>query len=139
MAVSIKYSVIHSKEQYHEYEKTLEELLPHGPNDQETLREIELLTLLLKTYEAKTGIVSSKEMNGLEAIQYIMDSEELNGAALAKKLDVSRAYISDILNSKRSISKEMARKISQLFGYPLEILLRPYPVSRDNVKKEKVS
>lgn len=138
MAISIKYSVIHSKEQYHEYEKTLEELLPHGHN-QETLREIELLTLLLKTYEAKTGITKSAEMNALDALRYIMDSEELNGAALAKKLDVSRAYISDILNSKRSISKEMARKISQLFGYPLEILLRPYPISRDNVKKEKVS
>lgn len=139
MATTIKYGVIHSAEQYQAYEKALEELLSDDPDNPEILREIELLTLLLKTYEVETGIVSSKEMNGLEAIQYIMDSEELNGASLAKKLDVSRAYISDILNSKRSISKEMARKISQRFGYPLEILLRPYPISRDNVKKEKVS
>lgn len=139
MSTILKYGVIHSAEQYQAYEKALEELLSDGSDNPELLREIELLTLLLKTYEVETGIVSAKEINGLEAIQYIMDSEDLNGAALAKKLDVSRAYISDILNSKRAISKEMARKISQLFGYPLEILLRPYPINRDKAKKEKVS
>ncbi|MGQ3013454.1 MAG: helix-turn-helix domain-containing protein [Flavobacteriales bacterium] len=137
MTNTIKYSVIHSEEQYTEYGKVLEELLSDDPQDPEILLEIELLTLLLKTYEAETGIVHSEEMNGLDALQYIMESESINGAALAKKLDVSRAYISDILHSKRAISKEMARKISLLFGYPLEILLRPYPISRDNVKKEK--
>ena len=139
MIASIKYGVIHSQAQYDEYEKALETLLFSVHKDEDTSREIELLTLLLKTYELEKKMVSSNEINGLEAIQYIMESEDLNGSALAKKLEVSRAYISDILNSKRAISKEMARKISQLFGYPLEILLRPYPISRDNVKKEKAS
>jgi len=139
MIASIKYGVIHSQAQYDEYEKALETLLFSVHKDKDTSREIELLTLLLKTYELEKKMVSSNEINGLEAIQYIMESEDLNGSALAKKLEVSRAYISDILNSKRAISKEMARKISQLFGYPLEILLRPYPISRDNVKKEKAS
>ena len=50
MATTIKYGVIHSAEQYQAYEKALEELLSDGADNPEILREIELLTLLLKTY-----------------------------------------------------------------------------------------
>jgi len=46
--------------------------------------------------------------------------DNLTQSQLGDKLGVSKQYISDMENGRRSIGKEMAKRLSSLFGCPIE-------------------
>jgi HTH-type transcriptional regulator/antitoxin HigA len=60
-----------------------------------------------------------------------MAERNIKPVELAALLDTSRGNISDILNYKKSLSKEMIRKLSQLFKLQQEAFNRPYTLSRN--------
>lgn len=120
---ALKYKVVKSEEQYKEYCAELEELL--GQANNETLQdEIDLLTLLIEKYDEEHNTFSSADPIGL--LRSFMQSHHLKPQDMAGILGISKGYVSDILNYKKGLSKEVIRKLSGYFKVRQEAFNRPY-------------
>lgn len=117
----LKYSVIKDKTQYDAYCNTLEKLLD---NDLHNTEEIELLTLLITHYDAANN--SFMEMEPITLMKSFMKDHGLKPKDLVNHLGISKGYVSDILNYKKGLSKEVIRKLSHLFNVSQEAFNRPY-------------
>lgn len=56
-------------------------------------------------------------------LQEIMIVHQLKPLEMAKRLKVSKSYFSMLLNGERPISKNIALKLNNEFGVPLEVSL----------------
>ncbi|HEX6915986.1 MAG TPA: transcriptional regulator, partial [Chitinophagaceae bacterium] len=65
-ATTLKYTVIKNKTQYKQYCKTLEDLLDSGAKTRELSNEIELLSLLIETWDEQHN-----SFNELDPVQLI--------------------------------------------------------------------
>ena len=93
-----------------------------------------VLRILQDEFGGKLTVTPDKAETGLESVfdsaeykafksrvtpaDYIRTYRENAGMAqadLAKKLNVSRSYICDVEHNRRTISKEFAKKVSQIF------------------------
>lgn len=118
---TLKYRVIKSKAQYDAYCKTLEELLDNNPDSTE---EVELLTLLITHYDAGTN--SFAEKDPIELLKSFMRDHGLKPKDLVGYLGISKGYVSDILNYKKGLSKEVIRRLADRFSVSQEAFNRPY-------------
>jgi len=118
---TLKYSVIKDKAQYDTYCKELETLLEGDPVNYE---EVELLTLLIEHYDATNN--SFKEMDPIELLKSLMKDHDMRPKDLVNYLGISKGYISDILNYKKGLSKEVIRKLASRFNLSQEAFNRPY-------------
>lgn len=118
---TLKYSVIKDKEQYDTYCKALETLLESRPANSE---EMELLTLLIEHYDAENP--SFAEMDPIELLKSFMHDHALKPKDLVSYLGLSKGYVSDILNYKKGLSKEVIRKLASRFNVSQEAFNRPY-------------
>lgn len=50
----------------------------------------------------------------------------MKGKDLVDLLDISKGYVSDILNYKKGLSKEVIRKLAEFFKVSQEAFNRPY-------------
>ena len=72
-----------------------------------------------------------------------MNEHKMQAKDLVDLLGISKGYVSDILNYKKSLSKEVIRKLAEKFNLKQEALNRPYellqPVNlKTPPKKRKV-
>lgn len=118
---SLKYSVIKDRVQYDTYCKTLEALLENSAADTE---EVELLTLLIEHYDATHQ--SIVEMDPIQLLKSFMQDQGLKAKDLVEFLGISKGYVSEILNYKKGLSKEVIRKLSGRFNVSQEAFNRPY-------------
>ncbi|NGF56053.1 transcriptional regulator [Parapedobacter sp. SGR-10] len=118
---TLQYSVIKDKVQYDSYCKKLEALLDGDSVDTE---EVELLTLLIEHYDALNS--NFNEMDPIELLKSLMKDHGLKSKDLAISLEVSKGCISDILNYKKGLSKEVIRKLANRFAISQEAFNRPY-------------
>src|SRR5690606_16838377 len=118
---ALKYSVIKDKAQYDNYCKVLADLLQSEPTSTD---EVELLTLLIEHYDAANN--GFAEMDPIELLKSTMKDHGLRAKDLATFLGVSKAYVSDILNYKKGLSKEVVRKLANRFNLAQEAFNRPY-------------
>jgi len=118
---TLKYSVIKDGAQYEAYCKALEVLLSRDPTNTE---EVELLTLLIEHYDATHE--SFAEMDPVQLIKSFMRDHGLKAKDLVEFLGISKGYVSDILNYKKGLSKEVIRKLSGRFNVSQEAFNRPY-------------
>jgi HTH-type transcriptional regulator / antitoxin HigA len=83
----------------------------------------EVLADLIEAYEARHWAI--EHADAVELIQYRM---ELGGYQAKDLADVlgSKSRASEILNRKRAITLEMARKLHAAWGIPAEALIQPY-------------
>ena len=81
--------------------------------------ELELLTLLVTTYEDAQFPVEVPD--AVTAIKFIMDQRGYGQKDLAALMGKSRA--SEVLNRKRDISLNQARRLHKEWGVPAEALL----------------
>lgn len=65
-----------------------------------------------------------------------MDDHHLTATALADILGVSKGYVSDILNYKKGLSKDVIRKLAEHFKVRQDAFNRPYPLN--NVMKNSL-
>lgn len=121
---ALKYSVIKNKVQYDAYCKALEELLD---SDSVNTEEMELLTLLIEHYDAANNSVT--EMDPIELLKSLMKDHGLKSKDLVGYLGISKGYVSDILNYKKGLSKEVIRKLASRFHVSQEAFNRPYKLS----------
>lgn len=121
--MSLKYKVIKDRAQYDEYCNVLEILLElkQTPAIED---EIELLTLLIHSYDEQNNIFT--ELDPITLLRSFMTEHRLKSADLVIILGISKGYVSDILNYKKGLSKEVVRKLSSHFKVRQEAFNRPY-------------
>ena len=121
---TLKYKVITSKAQYKEYSSTLEELVFSGAKDRNTKDEIALLTLLIEKWDAERNTFD--DLDPVQLLRSIMDEYGMKAKDLVDILDISKGYVSDILNYKKGLSKDVIRKLAEHFKVTQEAFNRPY-------------
>jgi len=120
----LKYKVIKAKRQYQEYCKRLESLVENLDGNKSLQEEIDLLTLLIEKYDDEHN--SFNELDPIQFLHSVMRDHELKAIDLADLLNVSKGYVSDILNYKKGLSKEVIRKLADHFKVKQEAFNRPY-------------
>jgi HTH-type transcriptional regulator/antitoxin HigA len=121
---SLKYKVIKSQEQYNEYCKILEELVFSSQEYGEFDDEIELLTFLIEKWDEQQN--SFEEVDPVELLRSLMKEHHLRAKELVGILGVSKGLVSDILNYKKGLSKEIIRSLASYFKVSQEAFNRPY-------------
>lgn len=130
--MSLKYRKIKTEKQYKEYSQALKQLLLSGKTDRETEDEIELLTLLIDTYQDETSKL--KEVDPVQLVKYLMKENNLTQADLTGILGISKSYLSEILNYKKGLSKDIIRKLATHFKLSQEVFNREYKLRQELVK-----
>ena len=124
LMASLKYKVIKSKSQYKEYTNILETLVFEEKPKKETKEEIELLTLLIETWDADHN--SFNDVDPIELLRSLMDEKNVKAKDLVEILGVSKGLVSDILNYKKGLSKDIIRLLADYFKISQEAFNRPY-------------
>ena len=140
---TLKYKVIKSREQYDEYCLLLEQLAFQDVITPEVEEEMELLTVLIEKYDQENNTFD--EVDPIQILASLMDDHNLKAKDMVDILGVSKGLVSDILNYKKGLSKEVIRKLSEHFSVNQEAFNRPYKLKVDpkfrnasvmNTKKE---
>ena len=133
MSTDLKYKVIKNRVQYDDYCKALELLLTLRSNS-EVQDEIELLTLLIHTYDEAHNTFT--ELDPIALLRSFMTEHHLKPQQLGALLEVSKGYVSDILNYKKGLSKEVIRKLATYFKVRQEAFNRPYKLKIESEQPE---
>ena len=120
---TLKYTVIKTDSQYQEYCATLEELL-NTEITNSNQDEVELLTLLIEKWDYEHN--SFEDVNPIELLKSLMSEHKLKSKDLVEILGVSKGLVSDILNYKKGLSKEIIRALSSYFSVNQEAFNRSY-------------
>ncbi|NEW82921.1 MAG: transcriptional regulator [Mariniphaga sp.] len=120
---TLKYKVIKTDNQYQDYCATLEELLNAEINNS-SQDEVELLTLLIEKWDHEHN--SFEDLNPIELLKSLMNEHKLKSKDLVEILGVSKGLVSDILNCKKGLSKEIIRTLSSHFSINQEAFNRSY-------------
>ena len=121
---ALKYKVITSKAQYKEYSSVLEDLVFSGVKDRNTKDEIALLTLLIEKWDADH--TNFEDLDPVQLLHSLMHEHNMKAKDLVDILDISKGYVSDILNYKKGLSKDVIRKLANHFKLSQEAFNRPY-------------
>ena len=121
---ALQYKVIKTEAQYYKYCKGLEDLvvLKRKTKNQQDL--IDLLTLLIEKWDEEHNTFG--DADPIELLRSLMTDHKLKSADLAKLLGISKSLMSDILNYRRGLSKDIIRKVSERFKLRQEAFNRPY-------------
>jgi HTH-type transcriptional regulator/antitoxin HigA len=119
----LKYTVIKDKSQYEDYCNQLESLLS-GENTNVVQDEIDLLTLLIEKFDEENN--TFKESDPIALLRSFMQDHHLKPQHLVEILGISKGYVSDILNYKKGLSKEVIRKLADYFKVRQEAFNRHY-------------
>lgn len=121
---SLKYKVIKTKKQYNEYCKVLEALSEEPLRKKGIADEMELLTFLIEKWDNEHN--SFADTDPIVLLKSLMAEHGLQAKDLSAILNVSKGLVSDILNYKKGISKEVIRTLASHFRLSQEAFNRPY-------------
>jgi HTH-type transcriptional regulator / antitoxin HigA len=122
---TMKYKVIKTEKQYNEYCKILHDLdFSVKKKTKQMQEEIDLLTLLIEKYDEDNN--SFEMLEPIPLLKSFMEEHNLKAIDLAHILNVSKGLVSDILNYKKGLSKEVIRTLSNYFKVSQESFNRPY-------------
>ena len=120
----LPYKVIKTEKHYYEYCNILEELVVVKKKSKQQQDTIELLTVLIKKWDDDHNTFG--DADPIELLKYLMTENKLKAVDLAGLLGVSKSLISDILNYRRGLSKEIIRKLADRFKLSQEVFNKPY-------------
>lgn len=108
-----------------EYEQALArlELIFDAKKGSKEGDELELLSLLIDTYEKTLYPIDLPDP--IEAIKFRMEQMGYKQSDLAKVVGL-KSRVSEILNRKRKLSLDMIRKLHESLGIPTEVLVKEY-------------
>ena len=133
----LKFKVITNKTQYKEYSNILEDLVFSGCKDKNIKDEIALLTLLIEKWDAEHNTFD--EVDPIHLLHSLMKDHKMKAKDLVNLLEVSKGYVSDILNYKKGLSKDVIRKLAERFKVLFELcLIEGYPILANEAVEEKV-
>ncbi|MEP6610978.1 MAG: helix-turn-helix domain-containing protein [Mucilaginibacter sp.] len=119
---TLKYTIIKNREQYNEYCAQLDAVLMQGGEVFQD--EIDLLTLLIEKYDEEHN--TFRETDPITLLRSLMHDHHLKPQEMTAILGISKGYVSDILNYKKGLSKEVIRKLAEHFKVRQEAFNRPY-------------
>jgi len=120
---TLKYTVIKSREQYNHYCQVLENLVEQASTPA-LEDEIALLTVLIEKYDAENSPMAT--LDPIALIKHLMVEHQLKAKDMVDIMGVSKGMVSDILNKKKGMSKEVIRKVAAHFALSQEALNKPY-------------
>lgn len=123
---TLKYSIIKSKRQYAAYCTSLEELATGNNKSKAAKDEIELLTLLIEKWDAEHN--SFEDVDPITLLKTLMQEKKITSIELAGILNVCKGLVSDILNYKKGLSKEVIRRLADYFKVSDEAFNRKYEI-----------
>jgi HTH-type transcriptional regulator / antitoxin HigA len=121
----LPYTVIKYKQQYESYQSVhdyLSSLKKKSRDDRDT---VELLGLLIEKWEENQA-KKLPETNPVALLTHLMEKNNLTQSGLAAELGVSKSLVSDILNFRRGVSRNLARRLAKRFRVPEELFNKPY-------------
>lgn len=121
---TLQYKIIKNKTQYNQYCNQLEELVMSGVKGKAVLEEIDLLTLLIEKWDEEHN--TFHEVDPIRLLHSLMADHKMKPKDLVAFLEVSKGYVSEILNYKKGLSKEVIRKLSEKFKVSQEAFNREY-------------
>lgn len=121
---ALKYKVIKSKIQYKEYSNILERLVFSGMKNRDIKDEIALLTLLIEKWDAEHN--TFEEVDPIRLLHSLMNDHNMKAKDLVEILEISKGYVSDILNYKKGLSKDVIRKLAAHFKVGQEAFNKSY-------------
>ncbi len=123
------YTIIRSKEQYWGYCNDLEKLTnEYRENPSDELHDlIETITLLIEKYDEADGTL--EELDPIQLLKSLMEDNNMKQRDLAQLLAVSKGHVSDILNYKKGLSKNVIRLLSDRFKVRQDAFNRDYNLS----------
>ncbi|CAM4344857.1 HTH-type transcriptional regulator / antitoxin HigA [Pedobacter westerhofensis] len=130
----LKYTLIKNQKQYFDYCNALESLVDVKDKTVAIDDEIDLLSLLIEKYDEEHNNFDA--LDPISLLRSLMTDHHLTATALADMLQVSKGYVSDILNYKKGLSKDMIRKLAEYFKLRQDAFNRPYPLN--NVMKQSL-
>ncbi len=132
----LKYKVIKTEEQYYEYCNELERLDDSGESEGKYQDEAELLMVLIEHYDAEHTIFKG-EFDPVELLKSLMKDHKMKAKDIAELLNVSKGYVSEILNYKKGMSKDVIRKLATRFAMRQEAFNRPYRLEGERMMEEE--
>src|SRR5690606_31485339 len=108
-----------------EYEKALARLAIIFEADQDSAEgmKAELLVTLIEKYEKEHYPISLPDP--IDAVRELMERKGLKDKDVIPAIG-SKTTVSLVLNRKRALTIDMIRKLSDLLGLPVEVLIQPY-------------
>ena len=136
---TLKYKVIKNKAQYNQYCNQLEDLLTAENIAKDQQAEIDLLTLLIHSWDEQHN--TFRDIEPIPLLISLIKERGTTRKELLKLLNISKSHLSEILNYKKSLSKEIIRKLSSYFKISQEALNRAYVlrVSKPTRSKKAIS
>jgi len=126
---TLKYTIIKSEEQYHNYCNILEQLTDIGHVASQD--EVELLTLLIEKWDNEHNTLN--DCDPIELLKALMLEHKMKARDLADVLDLTKGTVSKILSYNKGLSKDVIRTLSGFFKISQEAFNRPYQlVSEEN-------
>lgn len=132
------YTVIKTRKQYNEYCDILWELVKDQENYEKNEDAIELLEMLIGKWDEENNTHLREEIDPVQMLKFMMESNYMKAADLSRELNIGKSLVSDILNYKKGMSKEVIRKLSKRFGMVQEAFNRPYPLVATKKKSKPV-
>jgi HTH-type transcriptional regulator / antitoxin HigA len=117
--------IIETEAEYEQYLAVTENLI--AKKDNRTPEETALFRLLVKLIEDyEEQVYSLNDWSNLaphEVLQHLLESSGTKQADLVKVISSSKGLISSIVNGKRTISKEQAKKLGTYFNVSPSLFL----------------
>jgi HTH-type transcriptional regulator / antitoxin HigA len=115
----MKTDKINTSKEYDDVMKRIEKLLQKSTKNggfdklpEDDVKKLQSLSLMAEQYEDSLSLMPIKAPTTLvEMIRYKMFEMNLKQKQLAKILDISETRISELLNGKRKLNIEMAKKL----------------------------
>lgn len=101
------------------------EKLWDAPDNSAGADRLEVLTLLVETYEKAHYPIEAPDP--VSFLEYIMDVRGLARKDLEPYIG-PRGRVADILNRTRPLSMNMIRNLCAGLGLPAEVMIQPYPL-----------
>jgi HTH-type transcriptional regulator/antitoxin HigA len=98
------------------------------PSD-ELLDMIDTITLLIEKYDDEHSQL--KEVDPIQLLKTLMGENKLTQKNLAELLHISKGHLSDILNYKKGLSKNVIRILAERFKVRQSAFNKPYKLAAD--------
>ena len=118
---------IHSEADYQSALVDIEALWD-AADGSEAAEKLEVLSLLVETYEKKHFPIEAPDP--VDFLQYIMETRGLTRKDMEPYIG-PRGRVSDILNRVRPMSLDMIRRLSVGLGLPATVLIQDYPLKQE--------
>ncbi|MEK0337381.1 MAG: helix-turn-helix transcriptional regulator [Nitrosopumilus sp.] len=108
--------------------KLVEKCIEDGEDETEN-SEVQMLQIILNDYDDRHRILTGKKLTAPQLIRIAMMSHGFTkNIEIANELGVGESLISQVLNYKKKVSKNLAIALSERFDIELEDILKDYPL-----------